>query len=309
MGKLLIILFWLLGPVVFTQAQKLPGETIENPIPPLTTVSLSKNPSGNAMYFAKPSILKNLAKIPKDLYEIGRSPFKGKNWIWLGAVTASTLAILPIDQQSIRWVRDASADINLEDDVQYNVVLKAGDTKILKLPKNINTALYQMGEGGTSILLAAGLYGYGKIFDERRAVQSAFDISEAFVAMGLTTQIFKRISGRQSPFKATADGGEWSPLPAFSSYQNNTSNFDAFPSGHLATMMATVTVLAFNYPEKKWIRPVGYSVLGLTSWAMMNTEVHWLSDYPLALAIGYLAGRISTNRHKKEKPNAKKYLF
>jgi hypothetical protein len=33
---------------------------------------------------------------------------------------------------------------------------------------------------------------------------------------------------------------------------------------------------------------------------MMNTEVHWAGDYPLALAIGYLSGKITTWRHKKQ---------
>jgi hypothetical protein len=28
--------------------------------------------------------------------------------------------------------------------------------------------------------------------------------------------------------------------------------------------------------------------LSLTAWGMMNTEVHWISDYPLALALGYV---------------------
>ena len=64
--------------------------------------------------------------------------------------------------------------------------------------------------------------------------------------------------------------------------------------------MATVTVLSSNYPEKKWIKPVGYTVMGLTAWAMMNTEVHWISDYPLALALGYLSGKISSSRHLKK---------
>jgi membrane-associated phospholipid phosphatase len=116
--------------------------------------------------------------------------------------------------------------------------------------------------------------------------------------MGVTTQILKRFTGRESPSAATTINGVWRPSPSFKSYQNNTSAFDAFPSGHLATMMATVTVLAQNYPEKKWIKPVGYSVMGLTAWAMVNAKVHWISDYPLAIAIGYLAGKVTTMRHK-----------
>jgi hypothetical protein len=66
-------------------------------------------------------------------------------------------------------------------------------------------------------------------------------------------------------------------------------------------MMATVTVIKENYPEKKWIGLLGYSLIGRTGWAMVNTEVHWLSNYPLALAVGYLSGKLTTMKHKKAK--------
>lgn len=148
------------------------------------------------------------------------------------------------------------------------------------------------------MMLAGGLWIYGKIKKDRRAISTANDLAETFVTMGVTTQIIKRITGRESPFLATQSGGRWTPFPAFADYQRNTSAYDAFPSGHLSTMMATVTVLSYNYPEKKWIKPVGYTLIGLSAWAMMNTEVHWAGDYPLAIAVGYLSGKITTWRHK-----------
>ncbi len=39
-------------------------------------------------------------------------------------------------------------------------------------------------------------------------------------------------------------------------------------------------------------------MIGLIGLAMMNNGVHWLSDYPLALAIGYAYGKIATSRGK-----------
>jgi hypothetical protein len=40
--------------------------------------------------------------------------------------------------------------------------------------------------------------------------------------------------------------------------------------------------------------------MALSAWAMMNTEVHWAGDYPLAIAIGYISGKITTMRHKRK---------
>jgi membrane-associated phospholipid phosphatase len=114
-----------------------------------------------------------------------------------------------------------------------------GKIRLLKYPKNVNTALYQIGEGGTSMYLAGGLWIYGKLTHDYRAVQTAGDLAETFIVMGVSTQILKRISGRESPFVATKPGGAWRPLPSFKEYQSHVPHYDAFPSGHLATMMAT----------------------------------------------------------------------
>jgi membrane-associated phospholipid phosphatase len=256
---------------------------------------------GRDIVFEKPSFLSNISHIPADLSLIVRAPFKKKNLMGLGVVAGSTIILIAVDEKMIASVRGASKGIGLNPETKYGVLWKSGSTKILKYPKNLNTAFYQLGEGGSSIMIAGGLWLYGKIRQDRRAVGTAYDLTESLITMGVTTQLMKRVSGRESPFKATKQGGEWSPFPSFAAYQNNTSSYDAFPSGHLATLMATVTVLRRDYPEKKWIGPVGYSLMGMTAWAMMNTEVHWASDYPLALVVGYLSGRASTSRHQQKK--------
>ena len=86
------------------------------------------------------------------------------------------------------------------------------------------------------------------------------------------------------------------PSQVFAAYQANTPEYDAIPSGHITTFMATVTVLATNYPEVKWIKPVGYSLMAIMGFQMMSTRVHWASDYPIALLIGYAIGKKAANR-------------
>ena len=103
----------------------------------------------------------------------------------------------------------------------------------------------------------------------------------------------KHITGRESPYVSTVPGGVWRFFPNQIEYANKVPHFDAYPSGHLATAMATVTVIAENYPEYRYIKPLGYSLMGLLSFAMVNNGVHWVSDYPLALALGYTFGKIA----------------
>lgn len=250
------------------------------------------------IFFTKPNLFKSLGKIPNDIWYIAKSPFNKKNLVGVGAVAGSSLLLIALDQKITNGVRNLSDKISLNPNEDYAVPFAPGGVRIIKVPQNLNSFFYQFGEGGTSMILAGGLWIYGKAKHDYRATSTATDLTETFVAMGLTTQILKRITGRQSPSAATSNGGLWRPFPTFKTYQQQTSSYDAFPSGHLATMMATVTVLAYNYPEKKWIKPVGYSVMGLTAFAMINAKVHWIGDYPLAIAIGYLAGKVTTMRHK-----------
>jgi hypothetical protein len=62
--------------------------------------------------------------------------------------------------------------------------------------------------------------------------------------------------------------------------------------------MATVTIIADNYPEKRYIRPLGYSLMALLGYSMINNGVHWLSDYPLGIALGYGFAKVITNRNR-----------
>ena len=64
--------------------------------------------------------------------------------------------------------------------------------------------------------------------------------------------------------------------------------------------MMTLTVIASNYEEYTWIRPVGYGLMTLLSFQMINNGVHWISDYPLALGIGYLFGKIIVENGRKK---------
>jgi hypothetical protein len=143
------------------------------------------------------------------------------------------------------------------------------------------------------------LFTYGKIKDDYRALSTASQLAEAFILMGIGTQIVKRITGRETPGESSTPAGKWRFFPSFSDYQNHTPSYDAFPSGHLATLMSSITIFSENYPEKKWIKPVGYSLTGLVAYSMINNKVHWASDYPLAIGMGYLCARQVVKRNRQ----------
>jgi hypothetical protein len=61
--------------------------------------------------------------------------------------------------------------------------------------------------------------------------------------------------------------------------------------------MATLTVIAQNYPESIYVKPVGYSLVGLLGIGLVSKDMHWFSDFPLAYALGYEVGKIITSRN------------
>lgn len=260
--------------------------------------------NGKSFIYYKPKPFSFIFNIPKDAAGIAKEPFKKKSINPLLIIASSTIILWLADEKINLGVYRFSKNINWNPDENYKDVLnlKIGKTNIslFKAPLNINTGLYQLGQGFPSLLIAAGLFTHGKIHKNYRSLSTANQLAESFVLMGIGTQLLKRIAGRQTPGESTSKRGEWNVLPSFKNYQQRTPFYDAFPSGHLATLMSTLTVLTENYPEIKWIKPIGYSVTALVAFTMINNEVHWASDYPLALGLGYLCAKQVIKHHRKQ---------
>jgi membrane-associated phospholipid phosphatase len=249
----------------------------------------------------KPRNFYFLTRVPKDIIEVQKHTFSKSNFTKLVITTSVTSGLLLFDKIIYDDVRKFANKIHLQPAERNKIIwsIKSGgkETVLLKVPENLNTAFYNLGQGFTTLLIASGFYLQGKISKNYRSLQTASDLAESFVTLGLITQVMKYSTGRQNPSQVTTGYGTWRPFPSLSKFQHEKQNYDAFPSGHLSTLMATITILSNNYPEKKWIRPVGYVITALAGFAMVNNGVHWAGDYPVALGLGYLTGNLITKRH------------
>ena len=248
--------------------------------------------------YSKTTFFEMFKNIPDNVYQFGKYTIQSENLLQVGAAVGSTLVLLPLDQKIIENSTELGEKIGWVGDGSY---VKASGVRLF--PKDINTAVYYVGNGGFSLLIGGGLYAFGKINKDYRAVSTASQIVESLLSVGVLTQTIKRISGRETPNTAEisgVNGGNWRPFPSFSEYQSNTPIYDAMPSGHVATFMATFTVLTQNYPEIKWIKPVGYTLMTALAFQMMSSKVHWASDYPIAVLIGYVIGKTTANRRIKK---------
>ncbi|HVZ56276.1 MAG TPA: phosphatase PAP2 family protein [Chitinophagaceae bacterium] len=247
---------------------------------------------GRELVYPKPRPFGVITNIPRDMGHTAKATFSRPALVPLAVITSSTAGLMLFDQSITDGVQGFLQRNGIKaHDLYRNVIsVKMGkqQVNILRSPRNINTALYETGQGFPGLVIGAGLFTYGKITHDYRSLSTASQLAESFILMGVLTQALKRITGRQSPSMATQPGGKWQWFPSFHNYQNNTSNYDAFPSGHMATYVSTLTVLIENYPEKKYIRYIGYPLGGLIGLAMINNGAHWASDYPLAVGLGYL---------------------
>lgn len=256
--------------------------------------------------YARPKPFFWAKRIPIDVYEYSKGLFKKKNIAPAAAVIASTALLIIYDQPII----DAAQHLGDQLGIKHTNALQTFWSPSIKIgnkvqglpfngPKDLNTAMYFLGDGITHFSIAASFWLTGLINKDNRALQTGSQLTEAILSTGLVTQTLKHLTGRQSPYTSTCDAGRWDFFPNQQVYNNHVPEYDAFPSGHLATAMATVTVISSNYPEYKFIKPVGYSLMGVLAFAMLNNGVHWASDYPLSLALGYGLGKIAVLHGRK----------
>jgi membrane-associated phospholipid phosphatase len=249
-------------------------------------------------YYPKPKIYSFLLNIPRTFARASKETFQKKSLPALGVMVGTTAVLILADQKIADGMHQFSNFIGLHTDRDYVdvITIHTGGSPIhvYQAPRNFNTVLYSAGEGLPPILISAALL----IRGSRRSVSVASQIMQSNITIGIATQIVKRVSGRESPDVATQAGGTWRPLPSFKTYQHHTPHFDAFSSGHMATMASTATVLIMNYPEKKWLKPVCYTIISLVGLAMINNDVHWASDYPLAIGMGYISAKATVNMNR-----------
>jgi hypothetical protein len=249
---------------------------------------------GTSVY-KKPKSFSFLINIPTDAAGFSKKSFKKNNLKGLSYIALSSAILYWADQSITNTIQDKFQvlDIDGTEDFSPLITLNIGGkpTHIGKIPKNINTAFYNFGQGSSVMIAAAGFYILGKIKKDNRALHTAAELTQAFLTLGIGTQIMKYATGRENPSDATMPRGRWKPFPRWQDFQQNKTRYDAFPSGHLATLVSAVTIIGENYPEKKWIKPLGYSIAALCGLSMINNGVHWASDFPLAIALGHGYGK------------------
>jgi len=271
-----------------------------------STITLATQEASTQHYPPSPSFSQLAGNIWDDLGQFTTEINPVDNALPLLGLTATTLLLVAHDEAITQHVQRLAHKWGILSDTQHGREARivfdpsvGGFDIPFRIPQNLVSSLYFMGDAPMHIAIYSGLATYGAIYDNNRARNAASQVAEGVLATGILIQIMKRCFGRESPFQRTEAGGAWDLFPNQIDYAYNVAKYDAMPAGHMATAMATTHILAGNYPEYKYIKPVGYTLTSMIGLAMIINGVHWAGDYPLGLATGYLVANIVLKRGKE----------
>lgn len=220
--------------------------------------------------------------IVKDEGHILSSPFriKGKDLLIWGSVGLITGILIHNDETIYRNIKDYQEKHSWVDDIS---------PKITKL-----------GLGEYNLGIAGAFYLGGLVLKDPRAKETARLVLMTYIHTGVVAQIGKHIFGRQRP---SWDNGRdhWAgPSGFFKRYESGQiSHYDAFPSGHMLSIMGTATVVSEMYKHTIYVPIVSYTLAGLCGLSRVTEDTHWISDVFISAVLGYAIGKYIVKRRNR----------
>jgi len=250
----------------------------------------------------QPSKYGFVTNMPCDLVDFGRLTFRRETIAPMALIAVSTALMIRYDghlydetvQIGDKWgIPQENRQLEY---VKFRLPGLGAQVAVFTIPGNMGGWLYFLGNGWFYVGLIGSFWGYGMAADNQRAVDTAADITEAMTINGAVVLALKMSTGRETPNTRETPSGRWRFFRNPWQYLGHVSKYDAFPSGHLATAMAAATVVGDHYPEYRWIYPLSYAMMVPLTFQMVNSGVHWYSDYPLAIYIGSTIGKAVVGR-------------
>ena len=234
-------------------------------------------------------------KVPEtSIYTFKKSFSKEAIPGW-AAVVGSSAVLYYYDEKLYHGSQQAGRDLHIGNKDGTKPLISYGGQDLIRLPSDTGSALYFLGDGWLHLSIAGSIMGYGYAKDRTYEVNTGIILFHGIVVSTIFNQTLKRSFGRESPEVKTHERGAWRPFPSFNEYNKKTAEHDAMPSGHVMTATLTFTILAERYPDQKVaIYSVGGVWASALMFQMMNNGVHWASDYPLGIAMGWVIGKAST---------------
>ncbi len=218
-----------------------------------------------------------------------------------GVILGSTALLYHYDEEIYHDLQRQGRNLGIGNGDETRSVLSISGHEIVRAPSDTGSFMYFLGDGWMHAGIGAGFVATGQFGDDNYAYNTGLMIWHGMVVSTIFNQALKRSFGRESPEVSTSKRGSWTLFPNVNDYNSKTASYDAMPSGHVMTATLTFTILAERYPDSaKFIYPA-YGVWATAlMFQMVNNGVHWASDYPLGIAMGYVIGKQAAQLGKSE---------
>ncbi len=218
-----------------------------------------------------------------------------------GAILGSTALLYQYDEQIYSDLQKRGRDWGIGNQDNTSSVITVSGQELLRLPSDTGSFMYFLGDGWMHAGIAGGFVIAGKVNENNYTFNTGMMIFHGMVVSTIFNQTLKRTFGRESPEVSTSERGSWNLFPGFNDYNTRTASYDAMPSGHVMTATLTFTILSERYPDHTHIiYPLAGVWVTALAFEMVNNGVHWASDYPLGIAMGYVVGKMSAQLGKND---------
>jgi membrane-associated phospholipid phosphatase len=119
-------------------------------------------------------------------------------------------------------------------------------------------------------------------------------LMESLLLSGVTVSVLKFSIGRSRPYNNLGHTDfRWFEIE---------DKYESLPSGHSAVAFSMASVIAGRI-DKWWAYPICYSFAGMTAFARIHYDKHWLSDVLMGSAIGIISGNVINAAEENRKNN------
>jgi membrane-associated phospholipid phosphatase len=159
--------------------------------------------------------------------------------------------------------------------------------------------------GPGPFLVGAGFIAAGHLAGNPGLYGAGTHVTEAVLLAAGLTALGKGMAGRALPGVKTSENFEWAR-----GFHRGNGPFVSFPSGHTAAAFAMASALtgetaAWRPELARYVGPFAYATASAIGFARLYQHVHWVSDLPLAAAIGTWSGiSVESHVHRNSKRKA-----
>ncbi len=183
--------------------------------------------------------------------------------------------------------------------------LIATDRQVLEqIPKdgevvNVGSALSNIGAVYTLVPATALFYLGGTHWKDDRLRETGYLGAEALADAYLVSFAVKLATQRERPNQGDGGGHFW---------QGSLWN-SGFPSGHSIESWSFATVVAREYPHKKWVPLTAYGLAATVSVSRILARQHFPSDVLVGSALGWFIGDYVYRKHHDKKLTGWRKVF